>query len=144
MIEMPTSTIDDVVHAIDRADAVVFGSPVYRARHTAMLASLLERVERGKYGETRSPLQGTAAAIVMTGASSHHFLATQTLSNTLTTFFSTQVLAPGLYFARDDFDDPGALTEAAANLAHSTGCALVELAEALQSSKFLSMMEPQI
>ena len=44
------------------ADAVVLGSPVYRATYSALLKDLLERTERGRWGETTAPLQGKAAA----------------------------------------------------------------------------------
>lgn len=130
--------------AVESADAVVFGSPVYRAAHTSLLSSFLEALERGKKHENRAPLQGTAAAIVMTGGSAHHFLASGSLLTTLSGFFAAQVLSPPQYFEPGDFTDSGALTDEAAARAYQTGAALGELAAALSSSRFLKHMEPQI
>ncbi|MDF2467777.1 MAG: NADPH-dependent reductase [Rhodococcus erythropolis] len=144
MVELATTTISEAIEAIDGADGVVFGSPVYRARHTAMLASLLENIERGKYGETRAPLGGTAAAIVMTGASEHHFLASQSLENILNSFFAVQLISPSLYLAQSDFIDALTLAEQPSTLARNTGGALTELAAAIRSSHHLARLEPQI
>ncbi|MBY4130175.1 NAD(P)H-dependent oxidoreductase [Rhodococcus fascians] len=144
MVELATTTVADAIDAIDGADGVVFGSPVYRARHTAMLASLLESVERRKYGETRAPLSSTAAAIVMSGASEHHFLASQSLESTLNSFFAVQLVSPSLYLAQSDYIDATTLAEHASTLARCTGGALAELAVAVRSSHHLARLEPQI
>ena len=44
---------------------------------------MLENFQRGKWGEETAPLQGKAAAVVLTGASGHHFLAVDGLRNVL-------------------------------------------------------------
>ncbi len=141
MVELATTTIGEV---LDGADGVVFESPVYRARHNAMLALSLESVERGKYGETRAPLSGTAAAIAMTGASEHHFLASQSLENTLNSLFAVQLISPALYLAQSDYIDAITLAEQASTLARVTGGALAELAAAVRSSHHLARLEHQI
>jgi FMN reductase len=82
-LDLPTEDLDTVVDRIDEAGGVVFASPVYRAAHTALLASLLERIPRGAVGETRAPLAGKAALVLLTGASHHHFLATERLARTV-------------------------------------------------------------
>ena len=81
--QIQTEDVDAVVDRIDEADGVVFASPVYRAAHTALLASLFERIPRGAVGETRAPLAGKAALVLLTGASHHHFLATERLARTV-------------------------------------------------------------
>ncbi len=144
LIELATTSTDDALVAIDAADAIIFGSPVYRAGHTALLRSLLESTQRGKYGEASAPLRGKATAIVMTGASAHHYLAPDGLRSVLATFFAVQVLSPALYLDGGSFTPDKTLTDGAAALAATHGAALVEFAAAVQSSKVLSTMEPQV
>jgi FMN reductase len=144
LIELGSAERAAVVAAIEAADAVVFGSPVYRATYSALLKTLLEGTERGKWGETTAPLQGKAAATVVTGASGHHFLAVNDLRNVLAGFFAVQVLSPGLYFDHGAYLDRSALTEESASLAAGHGAALVELAAAVRGSAVLSGITPQV
>jgi FMN reductase len=144
LVELAFTPHSEVVAAIETADAVVLGSPVYRATYSALLKGLLEGTERGKWGETTAPLQGKAAAIVLTGASAHHFLALGDLRNVLANFFAVQVLSPGLYFDHGGFLDRSTLTEGSATLAATHGTALVDLAAAVRSSKTLSEITPQV
>ena len=134
----------EVIAAFATADAVVFGSPVYRATYSALLKDLLERTERGKWGETSAPLQGKVAATVLTGASGHHFLAVADLRNVLAGFFAVQVLSPGLYFDHAGYVDRSTLTEASASLAAAHGAALADLAAAVRGSAALQEITPQI
>ncbi|GAA2561032.1 NAD(P)H-dependent oxidoreductase [Pseudonocardia hydrocarbonoxydans] len=144
LIELGGADVADVVAAIDAADAVVFGSPVYRATYSALLKTLLEATERGRWGETTQPLQGTAAATVLTGASGHHFLAANDLRNVLAGFFAVQVLAPGLYFDHSAYVDRSTLADDGAALAAAHGAALVDLAAAVRGSAALSALVPQV
>jgi FMN reductase len=50
LLERANTTLDEVLAAFAGADAVVLGSPVYRASYSASLKELLERTERGKWG----------------------------------------------------------------------------------------------
>ncbi|WP_433280480.1 NAD(P)H-dependent oxidoreductase [Pseudonocardia xinjiangensis] len=144
LVELGSTELPEVVAAIDAADAVVLGSPVYRATYSALLKGLLEGTERGKWGESTAPLQGKAAAIVLTGASGHHFLALGDLRNVLASFFAVQVLSPGLYFDHGGYVDRTTLTEDSAALAAAHGAALVDLTAAIRSSKALSAITPQV
>ncbi|NMH96335.1 NAD(P)H-dependent oxidoreductase [Pseudonocardia acidicola] len=144
LIELSQAEPAAVTAALEAADAVVFGSPVYRATYTALLKDLLERTERGKWGETTAPLQGKAAATVLTGASGHHFLAMNDLRNVLAGFFAMQVLSPGLYVDHSGYADRSTLTEDSAALAATHGAALVDLATAVRGSKALSAITPQV
>jgi FMN reductase len=144
LVELSATPVPEVIAAIAAADAVVLGSPVYRATYSALLKDLLERTERGKWGETSAPLQGKAAAIVLTGASGHHYLALNDLRGVLAGFFAVQVLSPGLYFDHAGYVDRSTLTEPSAALAAAHGAALADLATAVRSSKALSTVTPQI
>jgi FMN reductase len=133
----------EALAALAAADAVVFGSPTYRATYTALLKDLLEATERGRYGESSAPLQGKAAAVVLTGASHHHFLAVDTLRNVLAGFFAVQVLSPGLYLEHSAYTEDKELTGAAAETAAAHGAALVDLAAAVKGSEALRALQPQ-
>lgn len=144
LIELGGADPPAVIAAIEAADAVVFGSPVYRATYSALLKGLLEGTERGKWGETTAPLQGKAAATVVTGASGHHFLAVNDLRNVLAGFFAVQVLSPGLYLDHAAYVDRSTLSDESAALAAGHGAALVDLAAAVRGSVRLSGITPQV
>ena len=135
---------DAVVQRIDEADGVLFASPVYRAGHTALLASLFERIPRGAAGETSAPLAGKAALVLLTGASHHHFLATERLRAPLASFFAAQTLSPGLYFTPASYTPDKVLNDESRVLAELHGRALVELATAVRGGAALSRLTPLI
>lgn len=144
IIELSEAGVEAVIDAFGDADAVVFGSPIYRATYSALLKDLLERTERGKWGESTAPLQGKAAATVLTGASGHHYLALGDLRNVLAGFFAVQVLSPGLYLDHGGYVDRTTLTDQSAELAAAHGAALVDLAAAVRGSRALQAITPQI
>jgi FMN reductase len=144
LLELSEAGADAVIAAFAGVDAVVFGSPVYRASYSALLKDLLERTERGKWGEDTAPLQGKAAATVLTGASGHHYLALGDLRDVLASFFAVQVLSPGLYLDHGGYVDRTTLTEQSAELATAHGAALADLAAAVRSSAALQAITPQI
>lgn len=133
----------EALAALAAADAVIFGSPTYRATYTALLKDLLEATERGRYGESAAPLQGKAAAVVLTGASHHHFLAVDSLRSVLAGFFAVQVLSPGLYLEHSAYTEDKQLAGAAAETAAAHGAALVDLAAAVKGSAALQGLQPQ-
>lgn len=144
LLELATGARSDALAAIAAADAVVLGSPVYRATYSALLKDLLEHTERGLHGETTAPLRGKAAALALTGASAHHFLSPDGLRNVLASFFATQVLSPALYLEHKDFADRETLGELAAGRADQHGAALVDLARAIRGSTALSTLDPLV
>lgn len=144
VLELATTELSEVVAAIDQADGVVLGSPVYRATYSGLLKDLLERTERGLHGERTAPLRGKAAALALTGASAHHFLSPDGLRNVLASFFATQVLSPALYLEHQDFADRSTLGEIAAGRADQHGAALVDLVRAVRGSAALSTLDPLV
>lgn len=135
--------VDTAIARVDGADALVMGTPVYRASFSFTLKTLLDHIPRGLHGEDQAPLQGKAIAVVATGASLHHFLAVDDLRNVLATFFAAYVVPPGLYVAREDFAEDGRILPAIAERAHQQGLALAELAAALATSLTLRGLQPQ-
>lgn len=144
LLELSETSHAEVVDAFEHADAVVFGSPVYRASHTAALKALLEATERGKWGEKTAPLQGKAAAVVLTGASGHHFLAQNDLRSVLASFFAVQVLSPGLYLDHGGYVDRNTLTDQSTAIAHAHGAALADLTTAVRGSEALRNLGPVV
>jgi FMN reductase len=128
--------------AVQASDAVVFGSPVYRASYAAPLKAFLDALPRGMWGETSAPLRGKAVAIVLTGASDHHFLAVDDLRNVLAGFFAAHVVPPGLYVPSAGFTEDLALRPDVAEHARHQATALLELAAALRDAPALRSLEP--
>jgi FMN reductase len=142
IVSLAAEPMESVVDIVEDADAVVLGSPIYRASFAFPLKVLLDNMPRGMWGETRSPLRGKAVCIVATGASLHHFLALDDLRNVLSGFFAAHVVPPGLYVPRDGFDDAGTLVQPYADYAQLQGQALAELTAALDSSTALRALGP--
>ena len=133
----------DVRSALAEADAIVFGSPVYRASFAFPLKTFLDALPRGMWGETEEPIRAKATGIVLTGASWHHYLALDDLRGILAGFFAAHVLAPGLYVPNDLFDDAKQLTDKAREPAVRTGAGVVDLARAIAGSPALQAITPQ-
>jgi FMN reductase len=145
VLELADTDPQDAVAAMGEADAVVLGSPTYRADITAQLKALLDATPRGAAYESGDPLRGTTCATVLTGASDHHFLAVEKVRGILGGFFGAQLLSPGLYFPSTAFtDDAQALRDEQRQLAERHGRALVELATAVRSSTVLRELRPLI
>jgi FMN reductase len=141
--ELADTAVPDVVAAMGEADAVVFGSPTYRADIAAQLKGLLDQTPRGAAYESGDPLRGTVCATVLTGASDHHFLAVEKVRGILGGFFGVQLLSPGLYLPSAAFDKTG-LVEEMRQLTELHGRALVELTAAVRSSKWLRDLRPLV
>jgi len=134
----------DVIGHMGRADAIVFGAPVYRGSFAWPLKVLLDQTTRDRHDDGPAVLRGKAVAIVLTSGSAHHFLAVNDLRNVLAGFFAAHVVPPGLAIPADAFDAIRHLNECFSKLAQMQGAALVELAGALRASDTLRTLEPQI
>ena len=143
-LSLADTDVPTVLDAMEAADAVVFGSPTYRASFSSLLRSLFESAERGRYAtETKAHLARTTAAIVMTNNAPEHFLAQDSLRSLLAGFYGCQVLSPGLVLTHPHFDGTE-LTAEAAELAAAHGRALVDLTTAVRASPALQALEPQV
>jgi NAD(P)H-dependent FMN reductase len=134
--------VDRALEALKHADAIVLGSPVYRASSATPLKNLLDLIPRSNDDGRESPLAGKAVAIVHTGASLHHFLSLDALRNVLAGFFAAHVVPPGLYVPRNGFGEGSLLLEPYADQARRQGRALSELAELLRESAVLRSLRP--
>jgi FMN reductase len=143
LVSLADSDPQTAIDLVDRADAVVFGSPVYRASFVYELKHLLDQLPRGMWGETRAPIHGKAVAIVTTSASLHHFLALNDLRNVLAGFFAAHVVPPGLHVSRENFNGDRGLDTQTSELATRQGAALVELARVLPECPSLRSVTAQ-
>ena len=135
--------IDEALGRLAAADALVFGSPVYRASYATPLKDLLDHTPRGMWGETDEPLRAKPAGLVLTGSTWHHYLAVGDLRDVLAGFFAMHVLSPGLYVPSDGYDDANTLRPDFVELAAAQGRGLLELATVLATSPALSQIRPQ-
>ncbi len=134
-----------VLDEVERADAFVFGSPVYREGSTGRMKNLLDLVPRGVWDGPTCPLQGRPVGVITTGASPEHFLATNDLQSKLTSFFAAYVVPLGIYAWGEYAADDGTITdEHLARRAKALGQALVALGRAIDDSSVLRTVEPQV
>ncbi|GJE14374.1 FMN reductase [Methylobacterium longum] len=133
--QLPTAA-RDVLAAIEAADGLVVGSPVYKGAYTGLFKHLFDLVDPGA-------LAGKPVAIVATGGGARHALVVEHAFRPLFGFFGALQIPTAVYASDADFTD-GALTEAgvraraaeaggqlAALLAHRAAAAApVELAAA--------------
>ena len=134
-----------VLEAVDAADALVFGTPVYRATMAGEMKNLLDLLPRGSFDGAAQALRAKPVAIAATGATAHHFLALDSIAAILRGFFAAYVVPPGVYACHADFDADGRLaSESVSEAAWSTGKALVALERAIRASPALRAVEPQV
>lgn len=140
--------VDGQLARVAAADAIVLGTPMYRATYAGVLKEFLDRLHRGGPPEGfASPLRGKPVAVVATGASDHHFLGVDPLIDLLVRFFAAFVVPPALYGSSltpsppppEGVSNPG-LEEEAARL----GRALVALGEAIRADRRLGDARPQV
>ena len=134
----------ELLTAIDAADAVVFGMPIYRASQPGALKNLLDAVPRGQYDGNAQALRAKPVGIAATGATDHHFLAIDDLAEILRGFYAAYVIPPGLYASHAQFTDGELTGDRVRTAATRTGQALVELRRALDESPALSSVEPLV
>jgi FMN reductase len=101
-----------VLTAIERADAVILATPVYRGSLTGVLKNLLDHVPV-------HALQGKPVGIVAMGATQHHFLGAERHLRDILAFFGALVAPVAVYITSADFVDgepQGAAREALTEL----------------------------
>ena len=133
-----------VLSAIDAADAVVFGMPVYRAGIPGSLKNLLDMTPRGRFDGVAQALRAKPVVIAATGPSDHHFLALDGIAEVMRGFFAAYVVPPGVYASHADFSDGVLTTSRVIECAERSGRALVDLADAISRSASLRSVEPLI
>jgi FMN reductase len=137
----------DTRHLLERirdAEAIVLGTPIYRATYTGALKNLLDLIPRGGYDGDYAALRAKPVGVVATGADDSHFLGTQGLVPILSGFFASYVVPPVVYAHRDQFDPLGQVSDAAVLLTlASLGKALTAFAQARREFPDLEAVAPQ-
>ena len=106
------------VEAIDASDAVVFGSPVYRASIPGVLKNLIDHL-------SVESLRGKPVGLVVVGARAHHYLGVDRHMRDILSWFGALSLPTSVYLTHDDFDDGRLRPEAVAVLDDLAGSLLV-------------------
>lgn len=126
------------------ADAYIVGTPVYRASYSGILKNLLDMVPRGQWQADVAPLEGSAVALVATGASDHHYLSVDEQLRPLFAFFGAHTVGSGVYASSDAFEDAAVVDDEVRARLATLGTATVELAEAIEAGSALASLEPQV
>ena len=108
----PDSLGDDTqatLAAIERADAVLLATPVYRGSLTGTLKNLLDHVPV-------EALRDKPVAIVAMGATAHHYLGAERHLRDVLTWFGALTLPTAVYLESADFEDGAHAWRAAAEL----------------------------
>jgi FMN reductase len=87
-----------VLEAVERADVVVFATPVYRGSMTGALKNVFDLLPV-------PALQGKVVALVAMGGSDHHFLGADRHMRDVLTFFGALVVPVSVYLTGADFVD---------------------------------------
>lgn len=95
--ELPDS-VEEVLRAIEAADFLIVGSPVYRASFTGLFKHLFDFV--GQYA-----LVGKPVLLVATGGSERHALIIEHQFRPLFGFFQALTLPVGVYGSDSEFTD---------------------------------------
>jgi FMN reductase len=115
-----------VIAALERADAVVLATPVYRGSFTGTLKNLLDHVPV-------AALRDTPTGIVAMGGSDHHHLGVERHLRDVLAFFGAHTLPNAVYLNSRDFTD-GVPGERAAGELDALLAAAVGLAGALRDA----------
>ena len=92
-----TGRAEAIVEAVEHADLLVVGSPVYRASYTGALKHLFDIVDH-------RALRGTPVLLAATGGTPLHGLMTEHQLRPLFGFFNALTLPTAIYALERDFD----------------------------------------
>lgn len=94
------------LRAVEAADLLVVGSPVYKGSYSGLFKHFIDFVEYGS-------LIGKPVALLATGGSERHALVIEHQLRPLFAFFQAQPLGTGLFLTEGEFADGRIVTEAA-------------------------------
>lgn len=131
--------------ALAAADAVVIAAPTYRETYPGTLKTFLDTLPRGARGEDAAPLAGKPVGVILTGASPHHFLATNSLHGLLSGGFAAFVVPVSIYAHHGQFDSEGLVRDLELSArAELLGRTLARVAELFRAAPELHELRPQI
>jgi FMN reductase len=112
-----------ILDAIERADAVLLATPVYRGTYTGALKNLLDLLPV-------EALRGKAVALVAMGATDHHALGADWHLRDVLAWFGALLVPTGAYLTSADFAG-GAPTERAERTLDQLLAGLIALSDAV-------------
>jgi FMN reductase len=89
---------EQAVAWIDASDAVVFGSPVYRASIPGVLKNLIDHL-------SVDSLRDKPVGLVVVGARPHHYLGVERHMRDILSWFGAVTLPTNVYLTHEDFED---------------------------------------
>lgn len=95
--ELPTEALA-IVEAIEKADALIVGSPVYKGSYAGLFKHLIDFVEP-------TALENVPVVVTATGGGPKHALVVEHQLRPLFGFFSAQTLPTAVYASDQDFLD---------------------------------------
>ena len=116
------------VETIDASDAVVFGSPVYRASLPGVLKNLLDHL-------SVASLRDKPVGLVVVGARPHHYLGVDRHMRDILGWFGAVPLPTSAYLTHDDFEEGRLRPDAEAALDGLAG-SLLQLCDRLAGVAF--------
>jgi FMN reductase len=134
----------ELLEALDSADAVVLGTPIYRASMSGLMKDFLDLVPRGEYDGPTAPLRAKPVAVVATAAAREHYLGADQLVSILHGFFASLVVPPTLFGTHADVDPGGEIAAELATAAELVGKGLAELSSALTTAPALRSAKPRV
>jgi FMN reductase len=125
----PPTGLDDAtssaIGAIERADAALIASPVYRGSMPGVLKNLLDLVPL-------EGLRGKPVGLVVVGATTHHYLGVDRHLRDVLSWFGALALPVSTYLSNADFPE-GSLSEGAAAELRELAGGLVQAARVTSS-----------
>lgn len=110
----------EVLEKIKKADAYLFGSPMYRGTITGALKNLIDLIPDDY-------IKGKTAGLVATGGSDHHYLGVDLGFRTAMAFFQVHTIPGVLYYSRFTVEEGKIVEEKVKNQAEQFGRDLVQL-----------------
>jgi FMN reductase len=92
--------VEAALKAVETADLLVVGSPVYKGSYTGLFKHFIDFVDY-------RALIGTPVALLATGGSDRHALVIEHQLRPLFGFFQAQVLGTGIFLTERDYSDAG-------------------------------------
>jgi MsuE subfamily FMN reductase len=95
---------DYLINQVCQCDALILGTPMYRASYTARLKNMFDLIPN-------DALRGKPVGIIATGGSDHHFLAIEHQLKPIIGFFHGIAIPGAVYANNSHFGDDGELAD---------------------------------
>ena len=117
-----------IIDKIINADAVVFGTPMYRGTYTGLLKNVFDLIPN-------EALIGKPVGLIATGGSDHHYLALEHELKPLLGFFYAHVIPGHVYANNSHYSDNGLVDEDVLEKLDLLGQAMVNFAKIIPSDR---------